>query len=314
MYRFAIIGCGDAGVRHAEILEDKGRVAVACDKDAARAGTLAQRHDAEAWYSVDDLLHSGAEFDIALVCTPNGLHAEHIIKMLQAGKHLVCEQPLCLTAAAAWQIVETEKFTRRKLFLFPQWEPEGIDALAAEVISACGAINSFSIKAVRSADADKEWKTKSFPGGGLLYSVFFDVMQLLYRLMGAAVTAVGAAQRGSDEQAEKSGNVSLGMKSGAQGGLYWSVSEEADPLVRIELSGENGSILITGRDHNWSLTKEDRLLLSVSNDGERYVKFYKGLIQSLKDGSSSNLFDGLPVVEFTERIYKGITFTTPASS
>jgi predicted dehydrogenase len=315
MNRFAIIGCGDAGTRHAERLEETGRVVVACDTNAGRADRLAQQHRAEAWYSVDDLLHSGEEFDIAVICTPNGIHAEHVIKMLQAGKHVVCEQPLCLTSAAAWQMVETEKFTRRKLHLVPQWEAAGIDALAAAVISACGEIRSFTVKAVRSSVTAKEWKKKGFPGGGLLYSDFFDVMELLYRLLGEPVSASGAAHRIADEDAEESGSATLQMKSGAQGSLQWSLSAEESPLIRIELTGENGSIRITGGQDSWKVMQGENVLLSVTGSAdERHGKFYPALAASLEQKASSNLFEGLPVVEFTERVYKGITFTTPASS
>ncbi|HEY0066987.1 MAG TPA: Gfo/Idh/MocA family oxidoreductase [Flavisolibacter sp.] len=315
MNRFAIIGCGDAGTRHAERLEVTGRVVVACDTDAARADHLAQQHRAEAWYSVDDLLHTGEEFDVAVICTPNGTHAEHVIKMLQAGKHVACEQPLCLTSAAAWQMVETEKFTRRKLHLVPQWEAAGVDALAAAVISACGAIKSFSVKAVRPAGTGKEWKKKSFPGGGLLYSDFFDVMELLYRLLGEAVSGSGVAQRIAGEDAEESGSASLQMKSGARGSLQWSLSAEESPLVQVELNGENGSIGITGEQDSWRVMQGGNVLLSVTGrEEEQYRKFYRELAASLEQNATSNLFEGLPVVEFTERVYKAITFTTPASS
>jgi UDP-N-acetyl-2-amino-2-deoxyglucuronate dehydrogenase len=315
MYHFAIIGCGDAGTKHAERLEEIGRVVVACDTDAARADPLAQQHRAEAWYSVDDLLHSGEAFDMAIICTPNGTHAEHVIKMLQAGKHVLCEQPLCLTSAAAWQMVETEKFTRRKLHLVPQWEPSGIDALAAAVISACGAIKSFSVRAVRRPVTGKEWKKKGFPGGGLLSSHFFDVMELLYRLLGEAVSGSGVAQRMNDEDAEESGNATLEMKSGAQGSLQWSLSGDESPVVHIELRGENGGITITGEQDGWKVMQGEKALLSVTRkEDERYREFYKELAASLEQKASSNLFEGLPVVEFTERVYKAITFTTPASS
>jgi UDP-N-acetyl-2-amino-2-deoxyglucuronate dehydrogenase len=315
MYRFAIIGCGEAGMLNAQSLGDVGHVVAACDAEPVKADRMAQQHRAEAWYSLGDLLHSREEFDVAVICTPNGLHAEHVIKSLQAGKHVVCEQPLCLTSAAAWQMVETEKFTRRKLHLLPRWEPAGLDALAAAVISACGGINSFSVNAVGRPAAGKEWKKKGFPGGGLLYSDFFDLMELLYRLLGEAVSGSGVAERLADEDAEEGGSTSLEMKSGARGSLRWSLSAEERPLVEIGLNGENGSIDITGEQDSWKVMQGGNVLLSVAGRAEdRYRKFYQELAASLGQNASSNLFEGLPVVELTERVYKAITFTTPAVS
>jgi glucose-fructose oxidoreductase len=37
--------------------------------------------------------------DIVYVVTPNGLHPEHVIKVAQAGKHVICEKPMANNAA-----------------------------------------------------------------------------------------------------------------------------------------------------------------------------------------------------------------------
>jgi glucose-fructose oxidoreductase len=39
------------------------------------------------------------DIDIVYVVTPNGLHPEHVIKVAQAGKHVICEKPMANTAA-----------------------------------------------------------------------------------------------------------------------------------------------------------------------------------------------------------------------
>jgi hypothetical protein len=51
--------------------------------------------------------------DVLSIDTPAGLHAGEIIPALQQGKNIKVRSPLCLTTAAAWQIAETAKFTRR---------------------------------------------------------------------------------------------------------------------------------------------------------------------------------------------------------
>ncbi|HZZ18592.1 MAG TPA: Gfo/Idh/MocA family oxidoreductase [Opitutaceae bacterium] len=49
-----------------------------------------------------ETMHQIAEnkdIDIVYVITPNGLHAEHVIAMAQAGKHVICEKPMANTVA-----------------------------------------------------------------------------------------------------------------------------------------------------------------------------------------------------------------------
>merc|ERR1711991_1059849 len=46
---------------------------------------------------VKDLLSSDIEYDVACICTPNGLHAEQSIQLLENNKHVVCEKPMGLS-------------------------------------------------------------------------------------------------------------------------------------------------------------------------------------------------------------------------
>src|SRR5690242_12274981 len=97
-FRFALIGCGSIGSRHAEQIKAVGQLVAVCDTNASRASEFASRYEAPSYYSIEDLLH-GEIVDVAVVCTPNGLHAGHCIKALQAGNHVLCEKPLAITVA-----------------------------------------------------------------------------------------------------------------------------------------------------------------------------------------------------------------------
>ncbi len=51
--------------------------------------------------------------DVVHVCTPNGLHAEHVEVALEAGAHVVCEKPLATSAEAAHRLAELAARHRR---------------------------------------------------------------------------------------------------------------------------------------------------------------------------------------------------------
>src|SRR5688572_16823924 len=110
MYKFAIIGCGRIARRHAENILRVGELIAVCDIDTKKADEFALRYNAKAYYSIDDLFKEQKDVEVICVCTPNGLHAEHSIKSLQGGKHVLCEKPMCIAMEAGWSMQDTAHF------------------------------------------------------------------------------------------------------------------------------------------------------------------------------------------------------------
>ena len=106
MIKFAVIGQGHIGKRHAEMIRqnsDSELVAV-CDvlpKESIGLETIKEQY----FNSFEELLDSELDIDVINICTPNGFHAEYAIKALQARKHVVLEKPIALTKSDAEKIV-----------------------------------------------------------------------------------------------------------------------------------------------------------------------------------------------------------------
>ena len=83
--KFALIGCGRIAQRHAEHITNNGQLKAVCDIDFGKANLLAEKYGARAYQCIDDLLAAEVGIDIVSICSPNGLHAEHSIKALNAG-------------------------------------------------------------------------------------------------------------------------------------------------------------------------------------------------------------------------------------
>jgi predicted dehydrogenase len=93
--RFAVIGCGSIGSRHARNLRAIGAEEVAlCDLDSARAIRLAA--DIDAAVATDDLAGLLGVYRPhgVLVCTPPASHLEVARRAVEAGAHVFCEKPL----------------------------------------------------------------------------------------------------------------------------------------------------------------------------------------------------------------------------
>lgn len=53
--------------------------------------------------------------DAVIICTPNNTHAEYAVAALEAGKHVICEKPMALTASDAERMVQAAEKNDRIL-------------------------------------------------------------------------------------------------------------------------------------------------------------------------------------------------------
>jgi predicted dehydrogenase len=102
----AVIGTGFIGTVHVEELrrigvDVRGVLGSAPERGAARAAALSVGH---AYASLDELL-ADTTVDVVHVTTPNNLHVPQASAILAAGKHVVCEKPLAMTAAESAVLV-----------------------------------------------------------------------------------------------------------------------------------------------------------------------------------------------------------------
>ena len=77
--KFAIIGCGRIGNRHAEHISNLGSLVAVCDIDQKKANELGEKYNAERYTNISDLLEKESSVDVISICSPNGLHSEQTI-------------------------------------------------------------------------------------------------------------------------------------------------------------------------------------------------------------------------------------------
>jgi predicted dehydrogenase len=109
----AVIGAGFMGKVHTEGIRRLGNVEVV-------AAAAVSREEAERFGQLmsiervtDDYreLIADPEIEAVHVCTPNALHAPVSIAAMQAGKHVLCEKPLAMSAAEARQMLDVARQT-----------------------------------------------------------------------------------------------------------------------------------------------------------------------------------------------------------
>ena len=110
----AVIGTGFIGTVHVEALrrigvQVRGVLGSSPERGRARADALGVAH---AYGSLDDLLADDS-VDVVHVTSPNHLHAPQTTAILAAGKHVVCEKPLAMTADESAELVRLAAETGR---------------------------------------------------------------------------------------------------------------------------------------------------------------------------------------------------------
>lgn len=318
MTKLALVGCGDAGRQHAEHLALVGKLVAVCDVVPERAAAVVQHQQATVYTDFDKMLAAEKDLDLLVVCTPTGLHAEHCIKGLQAGCNVLAESPLCLTTAAAWQLIETEKFSRRRLFVVQRQRYNPLLQQLRHIIAEnkLGPVYSFRLNCLVGHNDDRlqDWHGSLFPGGGLLYNLFAPYIDALHLLFGTVASVAGFANNVAHNNGfdcEDQGTASLRMQTGVIGSMEWSINAASGgEEVELLVVAEKATVRLSGEFMDgFNVIHAERPGLLDGFEPARLNHLeaaYKHLHTELP-GNGQNLpgvFEGLGVVELIEKIYK----------
>jgi predicted dehydrogenase len=328
--RFAIIGCGKIAARHAAEIVKHGRLVAVCDIIQEKADAMAASFNARAYYSLEELL-TNETIDVIAVCTPNGLHAEHSILALQAGSHVLCEKPLCISTSDAVSMIDTAKQHNKKLFVVKstRYNPALSSLKKAIEQNFPGTIYSFQLNCFWNrppAYYEGSWKGDQALDGGTLFTQFSHYIDAMLWLFGNMRSVTGLRKNFAHQQVidfEDSGVVALEMENGIIGGINWSVNTfQKNMEVSLSIIAEKGSITIGGEYMNtitYQLTDGFDLKVPESGNANDYGfykgsmsnhdKVYENLVKALYDDNHpfTSAADGLKTVETIETIYKSVS-------
>lgn len=84
---------------------DTGRVAVIASRNEAKARKMADEFGVPNTYDSYEAVLADDSIDAVYIPLPNHLHKEWTLRAAKAGKHVLCEKPMALTAAEASEMV-----------------------------------------------------------------------------------------------------------------------------------------------------------------------------------------------------------------
>jgi predicted dehydrogenase len=329
--RFAIVGCGHIGKRHAEMIlrNHESELVAMCDiRSAEDCGVTS--YDVPFFNDIDALLHSGLAFDVVNICSPNGLHAEQSIKALEKFHHVVCEKPMGLKKDRCEEVIFKALQFSKQVFCVMQNRYSPPSAWLKEIVEHkhLGDIYMVQLNCYWNRD-DRYYKPGNWKGtpdldGGTLFTQFSHFIDIMYWLFGD-ITDISAKfddfNHKHSTAFEDSGLVNFRFLNGGMGCINYSTSVwDTNLESSITIVGSKGSVKVGGQYMNQveychieNYTMPELSEASPANDYGHYkgsAANHHFVIQNVVDTlkgrttATTNALEGLKVVEIIERIYK----------
>jgi len=206
---------------------------------------------AKAYTKETDLL-ADPEVEAVYIASPVACHAGQIMRAAQAGKHVLCEKPLCLTLKQAKEAVAACRKHKVMLQEGYMMKFHGAHAKIKEMIDA-GRLGKITYMRAQLScwypRIEGAWRQDPKTGGG---GALIDMATHLYDLLEFFAGPVRrvAALAGTlvqDYRSDDASTTLLEFKSGAQATVdcFYCIPDEAS-RTRLEVYGSQGAVLSEG--------------------------------------------------------------------
>jgi len=328
--KFAVIGCGHIGKRHAEMICRNPKAALVALIDVKEKSSLnINAYNVPFFQSLEEFLQSGIAADVINIATPNGLHAQQALQCLNAQKNIVIEKPIAITKADAEKIIFKALNVHKYVFAVMQnrysppsvWIKEMIESGKLGKIFMVQ-MNCYWNRDERYYKKDAWHGTKKLDGGSLFtqFSHFVDIFYWLFGDIQNIQTKLRCFNHEGLTEFEDSGLVTFDIVNGGIGSINFSTSVwNKNMESSMSIIAENGSIKIGGQymeQIEYCHVKDYTMpQLPKTNPGNDYGGYQgsaanhayviENVINVIHSNSSitTNALEGLKVVDIIERIY-----------
>lgn len=331
--KFAVIGCGHIGKRHAEMIRRHDEAELVALIDIKPKDTLGVSHfEVPVFSSLDSFFESGIDVDVINIATPNGFHANQALECLEKRKHVVIEKPMALNKLDAEKVIFKALHVHKHVFAVMQNRYSPPSAWIKDLVDSgrLGEIYMVQLNCFWNRD-NRYYKQDNWHGnkdldGGTLFTQFSHFIDIMYWLFGD-IQNIKAMMKDFNHQSmtdfEDSGFVSFDFVNGGVGHLSFSTSVwDKNFESSMTIIAENGTIKIGGQymdQVEYCHVKDYTMpVLAPTNPGNDYGA-YKGsaanhnyVIENVVDvikgraAITTNALEGLKVVDIIESIYASV--------
>lgn len=302
--RVGLIGCGRIAAKHLDAMEKhSGKLSLVsvCDEDVERANRVAAETGARPFSDMRAML-SESELDLAVICTPSGLHASQTMRCAHAGVHVMTEKPMATRWKDGLNMVKACDEAGVRLFVVKQNRQNSTLQLLKKTIDSgrfgrifLVQINVFWTRPQEYYDSAAWRGTWEFDGGALMNqaSHYIDLLDWLIGSVESVQATTGTLDR--KIEVEDTAVMNVRWRSGALGSVAVSMLTYPQNLEgSITIIGENGTVRLGGVAVNemqhWEFRDsrpEDRLVDEASYEttsiyGFGHPAYYENVIKTLR--------------------------------
>ena len=329
--KFAVVGCGHIGKRHAEMVvgNPNAQLVALCDQ-SPKEDLGIEKYQVPFFSSIEELMNANLDIDVVNICTPNGLHSDQASLALDNDCHVVVEKPIGLSKAKCEQVIFKALKSHKHVFAVMQNRYSPPSVWIKELIEnkTLGDIFMVQLNCYWNRDSryykKGGWKGTNDLDGGTLFTQFSHFIDIMYWLFGDITNIQGKFNDFTHKDStdfEDSGFVSFDFLEGGMGCLNYSTAVATQNLESsITIIGEKGSVKIGGQYMNevevCNIEGYEMPELPEANPPNDYGP-YKGsaanhhyIIENVVDTlngkttATTNALEGLKVVDIIERIYE----------
>jgi UDP-N-acetyl-2-amino-2-deoxyglucuronate dehydrogenase len=330
--KFVLIGCGRIAKRHSELLGYKqinwAELIAVCDTDIKKAKKIGQQFGVTYYKDMDKMMQE-EDVDVAVVLTPSGLHANHVINLAKYGKDIVVEKPMALNVRDADAMIEECDKNNCRLFIVKQnrFNVPVVKLREAYQENRFGKLVLGTVRvrwARHQAYYDQaEWRGTWAMDGGVLSNQASHHVDMLEWMMGEVESVFARATTAlANIEAEDTAVVTLKFKNGALGIIEATTATRPSDLEgSISILGSKGNVVIGGfavnQMQSWAFEDQqegdNEVLVKYSVNppnvyGFGHQAYYEHVVACISR-KGRNLVDGLQgrkSVELISAIYESV--------
>ena len=172
MQNVVVIGYGSAGRRFHSYLVRLApglRLAGVSSRNAQTRTRIQEEQGVRAYAGLDEVL-ADPEVDLVVLATPHDVHADQVVRCLEAGKHVVTDKVMALTVAEVDRMIAARDASGKMLSVFHNRRWDGDYQTVRQVIEAGLLGDAFAIEVcILRYGPQRGWRAQASHGGGMLY-------------------------------------------------------------------------------------------------------------------------------------------------
>ncbi|MEN6626665.1 MAG: Gfo/Idh/MocA family oxidoreductase [Candidatus Sumerlaeia bacterium] len=275
-FGFGIIGAGVISAYHAEAIKANpdAEIRAVADPVPGRAAEFAAKHGGRGFEDFKEMVRQ-PDVDCVCVCTPSGLHAEHALAAMEAGKHVIVEKPMAIRLEDGARLLKTAREKGVTLAVVSQLRTtEPIQRLKKAI--ADGAFG----KIVNVDVLIKYWRNQAYydsanwrgtwamDGGGATMNQGCHGIDEMHFLVGPVESVYArCATVAHNIEVEDLAVALLTFKSGALGHVLASTVTNPGTGNRIEVNGTQGTAVLDDKGiQSWCVAPSKEELASETID------------------------------------------------